>query len=200
MARINISVEQSVFEDFSSQAERQDKTLYTFTNESLSAVAKISAEGGNPSDLYKLWTSVCLLKQIDAITLPSYFIDELIATLYARDKKGLLKMFQDLGSELVGVFKIAAKNLDELEKLAKDFVPILPLKQFRIDRLDETTIEVAIVGAGRRIESTECTLEFLKSVLNGYGYTATKNEVNIGTIRLWASKPAPSSLHDFRLR
>jgi len=27
-------------------------------------------------------------------------------------------------------------------------------------------------------------LEFLKSVLNGYGYTSTKNEVNIGTIRL----------------
>lgn len=200
MARSNISVEQSVFEEFSSQADRQDKTLYAFTNEALSVVAKISSEGGNPADLYRQWRSVSLLKQIDCITLPSYFIDDLIAKLYSVDKASLLKMFQDLGSELVGVFKIAANNLDELEKLAKDFIPILPLKQFKIDRLDDTTIEVSIVGAGRRIESTECTLEFLKSVLNGYGYTPIKNEVNIGTIRLWASKHSATSLHDFRLR
>jgi len=200
MARVNISVEQSVFEEFSSEASRQSKTLFAFTNESLSAIARISSEGGNPADLFRQWRAVSLLKQLDAITLPSYFIDDIISKLYALDKEGLLKMFQDLGSELVGVFKIAAKNLDELEKLAKDFVPILPLKQFKIERLDESTIEVAIVGAGRRIESTECTLEFLKSVLNGYGYTPTKNEINIGTIRLWASKHSLPSLHDFRLR
>lgn len=190
MARINISIDQSVFEEFASQADRENKTLYAFANESLSAVAKIAAEGGNPSDLYRLWRTISLLKQIDVITLPSDFIDELIAKLYSVDKTGLLKMFRDLGSELVGVLKIAAENLDELEKLAKDFIPMLPLKQFKIERLDETTIEVAIVGAGRRIESTECSLEFLKSILHGYGYTPTKNEINIGTIRLWASKRA----------
>lgn len=200
MTRVNMSVEQSVFKEFSIQAERQSKTLYAFTNESLAAVARISAEGGNPADLYRLWRSVSLLKQIDVITLPSDFVDELIALLYARDKTNLLKMFQDLGSELVGVFKIAAHNLDELEKLVRDFLPILPLKQFKIDRLDETTIEVSIVGAGRRIESTECTLAFLKSTLNGYGYTTIDSEVNIGTIRLRASRFAPPSLHDFRLR
>ena len=190
MARINISVDQSVFEEFSSQADRENKTLYAFANESLSAVAKITAEGGSPTDLYRLWRVVSLLKQIDVITLPSDFVDELILKLYDLDKPNLLKMFQDLGSELVGVLKIAAENLDELEKLAKDFIPILPVKQLKIDRLDDSTIEVAIVGAGKKIQSTECSLEFLKSILNGYGYTATKSELNIGTIRLWASKRA----------
>ncbi len=136
----------------------------------------------------KFSRSVALLKQIDAMTLPSDFIDELIAKLFALDKPNILKMFRDLGSELVGILKIAAENLDELERLAKDFIALIPLKQFKINRLDESTIEIAIVGAGRRIESTECSLEFLKSVLNGYDYTPTKSEVNIGTIRLWASK------------
>lgn len=190
MARTNISVDQSIFEEFSSQAERQNKTLFAYANESLSAVAKISAEGGNPADLYRLWRSVTLLKQIDVITLPSEFIDELIAKIYSMNKPELLKMFRNLGSELVGILKIAAGNLDELGLLAKDFTALLPVKQFKISKLDASTVEIGIVGAGRRIESTECTLEFLKSILNGYGYTVTKNELNVGTIRLWASKRA----------
>ncbi len=188
MPRTNISVDQSVFEEFSSQAERQNKTLFAFANESLTAMAKISSEGGNPDELYRLWKSVSLLKQIDVITLPSDFVDELIAKIYGLEKTTLLKMFRDLGSELVGVLKIAAENLDELGQLAKDFTALLPVKQFKINKLDGSAVEIDIVGAGRRIESTECTLEFLKSILNGYGYTVTKNETNIGTIRLWASK------------
>ncbi|MDG6997888.1 MAG: hypothetical protein JRN15_02105 [Nitrososphaerota archaeon] len=188
MARTNISVDQSVFEEFSSQAERQNKTLFAFANESLLAVAKISAEGGNPSELYRLWRSVMLLKQIDVITLPSDFIDELVAKIYSLDKPTLLKMFRNLGSELVGVLKIAAENLEELGQLAKDFTALLPVKQFKISNIDGSTVEIGIVGAGRRIESTECTMEFLKSILNGYGYTVTKNEINVGTLRLWASK------------
>ena len=190
MARTNISVDSAVFQEFSSEAERQSKTLFAFANESLSAISKISAEGGNSADLYKLWRSISLLKQIDVITLPSDFIDELISKIYTIDKPGILKMFRDLGSELVGVLKIAADNLEELGQLGKDFTALLPVKQFKIDRLDESTVEIGIVGAGRRIESTECTSEFLKSILNGYGYSVTKNEINVGTIRLWASKRA----------
>ncbi len=190
MARTNISVDQRVFEEFSSQAERQNKTLFAYANESLSAIAKISSEGGNPSDFYRLWKSISLLKQIDVITLPSEFIDELIAKIYSLDKPALLKMFGELGSQLVGILKIAAENLDELGQLAKDFTALLPVKQFKITRLEGSSVEIGIVGAGRRIESTECTLEFLKSVLNGYGYSVTKSEINVGTIRLWAFKRA----------
>lgn len=188
MPRTNVSIDQSVFEEFSAEAERQHKTIFAFANESMSAIAKISAEGGNAADLYRLWKSVSLLRQIDVITLPSDFIDELIVKLYAVDKPGLLKMFQHLGNELVGILKIAAENIDELEKLAKDFSTILPLKGLKVTKADASTIEIAIVGAGRKIESTECTLEVLKSILNGYGYTPTKTDVNVGTIRIWASK------------
>jgi hypothetical protein len=187
MARTNISVDQNVFTEFSSQAERQSKTLFSFANESLLAVAKISAEGGSPSDLYKLWRSVSLLKQIDVITLPSDFIDELIAKQYAVKKEELLHMFSDLGTKIVGILKIAASDLDELAELARDFAALLPVKQFKIlKHAEDGLVEIGIVGAGRRIESTECTVEFLKSVLNGYGYRVTKQEVNVGTIRLSA--------------
>lgn len=189
MARTNISVDQAVFEEFSSQAKLKDKTLFAFANETLSAVAKISAEGGDPSELYGLWRTISLLKQVDVITLPSDFVDELIAMQYASDKENLLKMFSELGSKLVGVLKIAARDIDELAVFGRDFAMLLPLKQFKISMAqDSDSIEIRIVGAGRRIESTECSFALLQSILNGYGFTVTKHEMNIGTILVWASK------------
>jgi hypothetical protein len=188
MARTNVSVDQTVFEEFSTQAKQQNKTLFAFANESLTAIAKICSEGGSPTELYSLWRTVSILRQIDVITLPSDFVDELISKLYATDRVSVLKMFQNLGSSLVGLLKIAAEDLDNLGKLAKDFTIILPVKQFKISKPDANTAELDIVGAGRKKESTECTFEFVKSVLNGYGYTVTKQEIGIGTLRIWASK------------
>ncbi len=168
MARTNVSVDQAVFEEFSSQAKLKDKTLFAFTNETLSAVAKVSAEGGDPSDLYRLWRTYSLLKQVDVITLPSDFVDELIAAQYASSKEKLLKMFSELGRNLVGVLKIAARDIDELAGLGRDFAMLLPLKQLKISRSrDSDSIEIRIVGAGRRMESTECSYALLQSILTG---------------------------------
>jgi hypothetical protein len=189
MARASISVDHEVFEEFSSEAKRKDRTMSAFANQSLSTMAKISAEGGEPGDLYRLWRSVSLMKQVDVITLPSDFVDELIAKMYAADKEGLLKMFDRLGSNLVGILKLAAKDIDELAGLATDFSLLVPIKRFTVSRSqDDGVFEVDVVGAGRRIESTECSFVFLQSVLNGYGYVVTKHEMNLGTIMMWVSK------------
>ncbi|MGI0092370.1 MAG: hypothetical protein ACREBS_11745, partial [Nitrososphaerales archaeon] len=61
-------------------------------------------------------------------------------------------------------------------------------KQFKITNIGDTMVRIDIVGAGRRIESTQCTLEFIKSILNGYGYTPTKEEVSAGTLRILAQR------------
>lgn len=189
VGRTNISVDEGIFEEFSSEAKRRDKTLFAFANESLSAIAKISAEGGDPSELYRFWRSVALLKQADVITLPSDFVDELIAKQYASNKETLLKMFSDMGSHLVGVLKIAAKDLDNLADLAQDLTLLLPIKQFKLSRSQgDDVVEIGIIGAGRRMESTECSFAFLQSILNGYGYKVTKHEMNVGTIMVVASR------------
>ena len=46
MTRSSISVDTNISDEFSLQAERAGKTLYTFANEWLQAASKISAEGG----------------------------------------------------------------------------------------------------------------------------------------------------------
>jgi hypothetical protein len=186
MARTNLSVDGAVYDEFALQARRQNKTLFALTNESLSAICRICNEGGNVSELYPLWRMVSVLKQVDAMTLPSSFLEEMIVNEYEVDKEKLLQMFRNLGTGLVGMFKLVAENLDDLALLTKDFMLLLPIKNFKVSKGRDGLVEVGIVGAGRRLETTECSTEFVKSVLNGYGFEITKQELGPGTIRLWA--------------
>lgn len=189
MPRANLYVDAGIFHQFTTEAERQNKTLYAFTNETLSSVSKICAEGGSPSQLYPLWRCLAVLKQVDVMTLPSDFIDDLIEKIYIADKPAALKMFRDLGASVVGLLKIAAEDLDGLASLAKDFMLIIPIKQFKIVKEEnEGSIRIEIVGAGRKISSTECSFEFLKAILDGFGYSVAKSEIGTGTMRVWASR------------
>ncbi|MDG6910237.1 MAG: hypothetical protein JRN08_07690 [Nitrososphaerota archaeon] len=188
MARSNLSVDSDVFEDFSRQTRRQNKTLFAFANETLSTVCKICDEGGNVAELYPTWRTVSLLKQIDVMTLPADFLDTLIAKEYAGDKEGVLRMFWDLGANLVGVLKFVADDIQGLEDVAKDLSLLLPIKRMKITNLEDDAVEIGIAGAGKRIESSECSAEFIKAVLNGYGYSVASQEVGVGTIRMLARK------------
>ena len=187
MARTNISVDQNVFDAFSAEADRQNKTLFAFANESLSVVTKVASEGGSPSDLYSMWRSMTLLKQFDVITLPADFVDDVTAELYASHKESTLKRFSEIGSRFVSVLKIFAPELSDLTVVEKDFRGLLPIKQLAIKEQGKGNLEIDVVGAGRRIESTECAREFLIAIIRGYGYTVTRQETNIGTIRLWVT-------------
>ncbi|MDA4134465.1 MAG: hypothetical protein OK441_02735 [Thaumarchaeota archaeon] len=187
MARTNISVDQNVFDAFSAEAARQNKTLFAFANESLTVVTKVASEGGTPSELYGMWRSVTLLKQFDVITLPADFVDDVTAELYASHKEATLKRFSEIGSRFVSVLKIFAPELSDLTTVEKDFRGLLPIKNLAIKEQGKGILEIDVVGAGRRIESTECAREFLIAIARGYGYTVTRQETNIGTIRLWVT-------------
>ena len=188
MARTNISVDQGVFQQFSAEAAKQNKTLFAFANESLSVASRVSSEGGSPSELYNMWKSTTLLKQIDVVILPSDVMDDLIFDLYSADKAKTLKIFSDLGNRLVPVLKIAAADITELSKLAKEFGGLLPIKQLSLKvQAAKGDIEIDVIGAGRKIESTECAREFLVSIVHGYGYSVVRQDVNVGIIRMWVT-------------
>jgi hypothetical protein len=188
MARTNLSVDRKVFEEFSAQADRKNMTLFAFANESLSAISKISAEGGDPGEMYRIWRVLTILRQVDVITLPSDFVEELVVRLYAADKETTMARFRELGSSLVGLLKMATEDLAGLSDLAQDFGTIIPIKRFRMATLKDGKVEVDVVGAGKGTETTVCSSEFLKSILNGYGYDVVKEEIHAGAIRLWAEK------------
>ena len=188
MARTNLSIDRKIFDEFSAQAQRKNMTLFAFANESLSAISKIAAEGGDPAELYRIWRVLTILRQVDVITLPSDFVEELIDSLYKADKESTLARFRELGASLVGLLKMATEDLAGLSDLAQDFGFIIPIKRFSMTTNKEGDVEVAVVGAGKSHETTVCSSEFLKAILNGYGYDVTKEEIHAGAIRLSAQR------------
>ncbi len=194
MRRASLMVDKNVADEFSAQAGRAGKTVYTFANEWLDTASKISVDGGNARDLLGDWRAWFVLRQVDVITLPANFVEELISKLYASEKAHLFKIFGDMGADLVNLVKMVAPGIEELTVLARDFADIIPIKRIDISRTDGNSIQVNIVGAGRRIETTECTFEFVKAILNGYGYVVSSQEVGVGTIRIQAARRGlPSS-------
>jgi hypothetical protein len=188
MARTNLSVDRRVFDEFSSQAQRKNMTLFAFANESLSAISKISAEGGSPSEMYRIWRILSILRQVDVITLPSDFVEELIERLYQTNKEATLGKFRELGASVVGLLKMVTEDLAGLSDLAQDFGFIIPIKRFSTTTNKDGTVEIDVVGAGKGLETTLCSAEFIKAILNGYGYDVTKEETHAGAIRLWARR------------
>ena len=188
MVRTNLSIDKAVFEEFAAEADRRKMTLFAFANESLSAITKISQEGGNPDEFYKIWRVLSILRQVDVITLPSDFVEDLIERLYKSDPSSTKARFRDLGTALVGLLKMAADNLEDLAPLAKDFGFFIPIKHFDLHTTKDGRVQVDVVGAGKGLETTECSAEFLKSILSGYGYSVTKEELHPGTIRLQAER------------
>ncbi|MDG6929252.1 MAG: hypothetical protein JRN39_04585 [Nitrososphaerota archaeon] len=188
MARTNISVDRAVFEQFAGVARKQDKSLFAFANEILSTLAGIYSEGGDVRELHRLWQSFSLIKNyVDVLTLPSDFVDEMIRRLYASDREGTLRMFGDLGKQLVGVLKMVAPDMDRLTEMAQEFIVLLPVKTFRVSRREGGEIQVDIIGAWRKVESAECTAEFVRSLLSGYGFDVSAMETMVGLVRLKAT-------------
>jgi len=186
MARINLSVDKKVFEEFSAQADKRSMTLYAFTNESLSVISRVSAEGGSPEILYQVWRVISIMKEVDAVVFPSDIVEELVTQLYREDRKRLLAKFSELGTSMVALLKLNAEDLQGLISLAKGLVSFMPIKHVEVLSLQNGNIELILVGAGKGIETTECTNEFLKSILRGYSYVVSKEDVHPGIIRLWA--------------
>jgi hypothetical protein len=187
MARKNISVDQTVYDEFALQAERQNETLYSFANQSLSLVSEVSAAGGTPASLKSIWRLSSILKSLDVMILPADFVDDMIANLYAFDRDNLLRSFRKIGSNIVPLLKTVSEDIRNLTVVAGDLIQVLPVKKFVITPREDGSIELFIAGAGRRTESTACTAESVRAIIEGYQYTILKEEVSVGFIRMIAS-------------
>lgn len=189
MARVNVRLDGMNAMAVSSIAKSEEKSVRAFVNEWLTVAATLSNEGWTVKKLETLCNSFTLMKEVDAVTLPSDFVDELIAREFKTDKQGLFKMFRQMGSQIADVVKIDSPNIGDVANVANEFLPLLPLKLFNISP-DATggTLEIQIVGAGRRIESTECAFQTLKGFLDSYGFSVTSSQISVGTLRVRASR------------
>jgi len=188
LKRTNLSVDSEIFERFSQIAKQQNKTIFAFANESLDLIYSVYSEGGDIRDLRRLWNAYQIIKTIDVITLPSDFMDDLNEKLVKSDREWTLSAFNNLGKSVGALLKMSNEEINSLARVAEDFFILIPVKHFKLAILDPNSIQVDIAGAGRKIESAECTAEFVKGVLEQYDYLAEKVDLNVGTVRIKAIK------------
>ena len=132
------------------------------------------------------------MKEMDALTLPSDFVDELIVREYRNDRQGLFRMFREMGTRIASIVKIDSPSVHEFAKVANSFLLLLPLKLFKISTdKDESRLDIIVVGVGKKVESTECAFEMLEAFLNSYGFVVTDRKIDVGTISVQASRHSP---------
>jgi hypothetical protein len=192
-SRVSISVDRDIGEEFSLQAGRTGKTLYTFANEWLATAAKIASEGGTSEATMDEWKVCSMFKDEEVVPLPADFVEELVEGLCEVDREKAVRTFGILGDRLVSLLKIHASDVEQLADLAKGFARIASLKRLDLEKINGDSIVLSVVGAGRKFEVTECAFEFVKSILNGYGYAITSHELGVGTIRVEARRRGESA-------
>jgi hypothetical protein len=186
--RVSISVERGIGEEFSLEAGRTGRPLYSFANEWLATASKISAQGGTADRTEEEWKVLSVFKDAEVIPLPADFVDQIVEGLCRADRERTLKTFGALGDSLANLLRIYAPNIDQLADLAKGFAGIVPVKRLDIERINADSIVLSVVGAGRKYAVTECAFEFVRAVLEGYGYAVTAYELGVGTIRAEAKR------------
>ncbi|MEM2024325.1 MAG: hypothetical protein QXG69_06015 [Candidatus Caldarchaeum sp.] len=184
MVRASLAVDAEVAEALSKLAEEKHMTLYSLTNQILKTSLELIRENLEIQDLKNLLTAYWILRDLDAVVLPSDFMDTLIAELYTKDRESVLKKFRQLGKDVGKYLKVHANSFEELLQLGRTVGRFFPLKKLEVKYISHNTYEIAIVGVGGRFESTQCVFEAMKGILDEYGLTTSEETITKGLIKV----------------
>ncbi|HIQ29785.1 MAG TPA: hypothetical protein EYH45_04390 [Candidatus Caldiarchaeum subterraneum] len=184
MPRTSLAVDDGIAQELANLAREKKMTLYALVNEILDTCTKLLKEGADVKTLGNLWLIHKILTEIETVVIPADFMDSLIADIWRYNKDELIEKFRTLGSELSSLLKLYANDVDELLELARTYVKYLPIKNLEARFVGNGIYEIGLVGVGRRIESTVCVAEFLKSLLSSYGSEILDEDISKGVIRM----------------
>jgi hypothetical protein len=202
LGRTNIAVEDSVADQLSLEAGRENKTQYALANEALLAVLDVTKGGGTPKQIFPSWKFVSMMKDVGCLVLPEDLIEKLIAKMYAIDKEWLLKSWNDEGARLGNFLKMSAIDPDDLGKVIEEFQVLLPAQKIEFRKLSserntaEKAYEIRAMGAGSSLESTTCADQFIRGILAAYSLKITESNVSRGIISIRAVD-APKKSSEF---
>ena len=193
MARTNISIDQEVAASLSDEAERENKTMYALSNESLKVILSICRSGGRPEDVYTSWMFTRILKDLDTVPTPGDLVEKLLKKLYEVDKNWLLKTWFEEGMRIGTYLRMSSPKMDDLSAEAKDLskVGLLPVKRVDIEALGDGEFNVRVVGAGLSEESTSCAEQLIKGILGAYSLHVVRSKMTEGIIEMRVSERGP---------
>jgi hypothetical protein len=192
LPRTNIAIDDDIADQLSDQAMRRNKTLYAFANESLEAVISVCKLAGEPSDVLPSWKMGRMLRDVDAVPLPGDLVEKLIKKLFETQKDWLLKAWFEEGKRIGNYLGMGIQELTSLAETALEFQGLLPLKRIEIRNIDsgesKGQIVIRAIGAGLSTETTACAEQFMRGIIDSYGWFAKGSKMAEGIIEIRASK------------
>ncbi len=196
MGRTNIAVDDSVADELSLEAGRENKTQYALANEALLAVLDVAKGGGNPKQIYPAWKFVSMMKDVGCLVLPEDLVEKLISRMYSTDKDWLLKSWHEEGLRLGEFLKMSAVNPEDLGKVIQEFQVLLPAQKIEFKKMESddqdspgrSIYEIRALGAGSSIESTICADQFIRGLLSAYPLRITESKISRGIIGIRATE------------
>jgi len=184
MGRMSLAVESNLGEELSQLAKKKNMTLYALTNEVIEVGIEAMNEGMDIDFLRDLWKTYRILRDFDAILLPSEFMDNLLSKLYEKDRDFLLNSFYKLGREVGKYIRILADTPEQLFQLGNKLLKFYPLKTVNIKSIGPGLYEVSAFGVGGVIESTQCVFELARGIFEEFRLRIVESEVSKGLLRL----------------
>jgi hypothetical protein len=192
MPRTNISIADEIADGLSEQALKRNKTLYAFANESLEAVISVCKLSGEPSEVLPSWKMGRMLKEVDAVPLPGDLLEKIIKKLYETERDWLLKTWFAEGRRIGSYLSMGYQELPNLAQAAVEFQGLLPLRRLEFRNVEttdsKTQMAVRAIGAGISMEATTCAEQFIRGVVDAYGWTVKNSKTAEGMIELQVSK------------
>ncbi len=182
--RTTLAVRRDVAEKLSELARERRSTVYSLASSILEQGIQVVRESGSDTVISNLWRVYKILRDADAVVLPSYFMDELIRELYNHDKKKLFSLFSQLGRDVGLLMKTYASSFEELVSLATLFSYFFPLKRVELKNLGKDGVEISVVGIGESVETTQAVSVAAKEMLSVFGVEVLNQSVSRGVIKL----------------
>ncbi len=181
--RTTLAVKREVAEKLSELAKERKSSVYALASSILEQGVAVVRESGSDTVISNLWRVYKVLRDTDAVVLPSYFMDALIKELYSHDRKRLFSLFGQLGRDIGLLMKTYASSFEELVSLATLFSYFFPLKRIEIKDLGKDGLEISVVGVGESIETTEAVSVTAREMLSVYGIEVVNQTITRGMIK-----------------
>lgn len=189
--RTTLAVRREVAEKLSELARERKSSVYALASSILEQGIQVIRESGSDAVISNLWRVYKILRDADAVVLPSYFMDALIKELYAHDKKKLFSLFGQLGRDVGLLMKTYASSFEELVSLATLFSYFFPLKRVELRDLGKDGLEISVIGVGDSVETTEAVSVAAKEMLAVFGIDVVNQTVSRGMMKLIV-RPRPN--------
>ncbi|MDW8041318.1 MAG: hypothetical protein RMJ75_00735 [Nitrososphaerota archaeon] len=181
--RTTIAVRKDLLDQLSALAKERRMSVYALSNSILEQALDVIKESESDRVIINLWRVHKILRDFDAVVVPSYFMDKLVTEFYKLDKERLLAAFAQLGKDVGTLARDYANTFDELVSLSTLFVYFFPLKRIELKEIGNGLKEITIVGAGGTPEATEAIYEALREILNSYGVKVVNYSISRGLIK-----------------